>query len=41
MVAKWLGHSNTHTIKQYYVHILDNFEKEQMQELNNYFDANF
>lgn len=38
-IAKWMGHSNISTTKQYYIEVLSDFEKEQANVLNNVFDT--
>ena len=37
-IAKWLGHGNPTTTKQYYIDVLNDFEKEQTLKLNNVFE---
>lgn len=41
IIAKWMGHSNTNTTNKYYIKVLTQFEKEQMQKFDNTFDNTF
>ena len=39
ILAKWMGHGNPSTTKQYYIEVLNDFEKAQRDKLNKDFDA--
>lgn len=34
VIAKWLGHTNTHTTYNYYIKVLDDFEKSEALKVN-------
>ena len=38
VIAKWMGHTSTRTTKQYYIKVLNKFEKSQLTSLENTFD---
>ena len=38
VIAKWMGHTTTKTTEKYYIKILSDFEKQQIQNFDNHFD---
>lgn len=38
VIAKWMGHTTTKTTEKYYIKILSDFEKQQIQKFDNQFD---
>ena len=41
IIAKWLGHTTTNTTNKYYIKVLDNFEKDQVNIFEQEFDTTF